>query len=97
MASIEKKFWQSMLLLHEQFCDPKRNTVDISRFHDLFLEQLSLLVSRFRDISSQASPTFKFWDMFLHAAEVMLINIRTEGDGGWQLHLQSVSSMLFHF
>ena len=97
MGSIEENVWQSMLLLHEQFCDPNRNTVDISRFHDLFLEQLSLLVSRFRDISSQASPTFKFWDMFLHAVEVMLINIRAEGDGGWQLHLQSVSSMLFHF
>jgi hypothetical protein len=44
MGSIEENVWQSMLLLHEQFCDPNRNTVDISRFHDLFLEQLSLLV-----------------------------------------------------
>jgi hypothetical protein len=86
MGSIEENVWQSMLLLHEQFCDPNRNTVDISRFHDLFLEHLSPLVisplvSRFRDISSQASPAFKFWDLFLHALEVMFINIRAERDG----------------
>ena len=30
MGSIEENIWQSMLLLHEQFCDPNRNTVDIS-------------------------------------------------------------------
>lgn len=57
MGSIEENVWQSMLLLHEQFCNPNRNTVDISRFHDLFL------------------------DMFLHAVEVMLKNIRAERDG----------------
>jgi hypothetical protein len=63
MVSVEENVWQSMLLLHEQFCYPNGNTADISRFHDLFLEHLSPLVFMFRDISSQASPTFKFWDI----------------------------------
>ena len=48
MVSIEENVWQSMLLLHEQFCDPNRNTADISRFHDLFLEHLSPLVFMFK-------------------------------------------------
>ena len=52
------------------------------------------LMDDFRKRGCSESPTFKCWDMFLNAIEIMLQNIRSERDGLWKLHLSSVSAML---
>ena len=52
------------------------------------------LMDDFRKWGCSESPTFKFWDMFLNAIEILLQNIRSERDGLWKLHLSSVSAML---
>jgi hypothetical protein len=52
------------------------------------------LMDDFKQWGCSESPTFKFWDMFLHAIEIMLQNIRAERQGLWDIHLSSVSAML---
>ncbi|CAC5403946.1 unnamed protein product [Mytilus coruscus] len=97
IANIDEKFWQTMLSCHDAFSDLNTNVVDLSEFLILFREQFFSLISEFREFSYKASPTFKFWEMFLRAGEVMLLNVRAERDGDWNTHLQSVSSMLPYF
>ena len=36
-----------------------------------------------------ASPTFKYWDMFLVAVQIMLSNVRAERECDWLAHLMS--------
>ena len=52
------------------------------------------LTEEFRKWGSSASPTFKYWDMFLRAVEILLQNIRSERNGSWSLHLSSTAAML---
>jgi hypothetical protein len=41
--------------------------------------------------------TFKYWDMFLVAVQIMLSNVRAERGGDWSAHLMSSSKMLPYF
>jgi hypothetical protein len=38
-------------------------------------------LEEFRQWGCGASPTFKYWDMFLRAVEIMLQNVRSEREG----------------
>jgi hypothetical protein len=38
---------------------------------------------KFRKWGCDASPTFKYWDMFLVAVQIMLSNVRAEREGDW--------------
>ena len=42
----------------------------------------------------EMSPTFKYWQMFLDCAQVMLSNIRAEREGNWVEHLETTVSMV---
>jgi hypothetical protein len=43
------------------------------------------------------SPTFAFWNMFLDATSVMLLNIRAEREGNWKLHLHTTLFMIPYY
>jgi hypothetical protein len=44
-----------------------------------------------------ASPAFKYWDMFLVAVQIILSNVRAERESDWSAHLMSSSTMLPYF
>jgi hypothetical protein len=44
-------------------------------------EFLASHLEEFRQWGCGASPTFKYWDMFLRAVEIMLQNVRSEREG----------------
>lgn len=89
-------FWQELADTHAAFYN-HNNAVDLSKLSILFREQLSPLLTAFSEFCCKSSPTFRFWEMFLRAVEIILMNVRAERDGNWLLHLQSVSSMLPYF
>ena len=60
----------------------------------LFNLHIMPLIEDFQNWGNQSSPTFKYWNMFLGAIEVLLQNIRSERDGLWSVHLSSSCSML---
>ena len=70
---------------------------DIAVLNSLFEAHLAPLMKDFREWGCAVSPTFRFWDMFLLAASIMLQNIRAERNGIWSMHLSSVRSMLPFF
>jgi hypothetical protein len=39
------------------------------------------------DKKQDKPPTFKYWDMFLVAIQIMLSNVRAEREGYWSAHL----------
>ena len=41
--------------------------------------------------------SFKYWDMFLVAVQIMLSNVRADREGNWSAHLMSSSKMLPYF
>ena len=72
-------------------------SLGISVYMQLFYSQIDPLIKDFRAFGCQISPTFKFWEMFLNAVEVILVNVRAERSGVWVHHLQSAYSMLPYF
>lgn len=54
------------------------------------------LLDRYQKFGA-SSQAFAFWDIFLNAVEIMMMNIRAKRDGDWVLHLQSVTAMLPYF
>ena len=48
----------------------------------------------FRCQSSAASETFSYWDQFVSMVAVLKDLVRTDREGDWKLHLQSVQSVL---
>lgn len=55
------------------------------------------LLNEFREQGSAQSPTFRYWIMFLEAAQLLLLNIRAEREGDWQLHLHSFTKMIPYY
>jgi hypothetical protein len=55
----------------------------------LFEDHVQPLIGKFRKWGCDASPTFKYWDMFLVAVQIMLSNVRAERAGDWSAHLVS--------
>lgn len=60
---------------------------------DFFQQNLSQLMFEFCS-EGERSPTFKFWNMFLKAVQILLYDIRAERQGIWSLHLFSKAAML---
>ena len=51
----------------------------------------------FRLKLSEQSPTFKFWDNLIDAIQILLLNLRAEREGDWDLHLKSIVSTLPYY
>jgi hypothetical protein len=96
VANVDERFWQELADTHAAFSN-HNNAVDLSKLSILFREQLSPLFTAFSEFCCKSSPMFRFCEMFLRAVEIILMNVRTERDGNWLLHLQSVSLMLPYF
>jgi hypothetical protein len=50
---------------------------------------------KFRKWGCDVSPTFKYWDMFLVAVQIMLSNVRAERESDWSAHLMSSGKLAF--
>jgi hypothetical protein len=78
--------------------ESKADKATLTELKRLFTTHILPLILQFRKWGHRESPaTFRYWDLFLNAAEIMLQNIRAEREGLWSLHLQSVCDMLPYF
>lgn len=73
-------FWQELADTHAAFYN-HNNAFDLSKLSILFREQLSPLLTAFSEFCCKSSPTFRFWEMFLRAVEIILMNVKEERDG----------------
>ena len=98
LNEISEEVWSTLLKCHDNFTlDPSFSAQCVSDVESLFNSQLVPLTKEFRLWGCKVSPTFKYWDMFLQAVEILLQNIRAERDGLWSLHLKTVYEMLPYF
>jgi hypothetical protein len=63
----------------------------------LLEDHVQPLIGKFRKWGCDASLTFKYWDMFLVAVQIMLSNVRAERESEWSAHLMSSSKILPYF
>lgn len=94
LNAVPDEFWTTVSDLTSSF---ERNTEVQEKVCDLVCmveRHLLPLLNDFRHWGCQESKTFQYWDMFLTSVEILLCNIRSERDGNWDTHLQSVSAML---
>jgi hypothetical protein len=72
----------------------KLDSKSVSETSVLVITSLSEHLQKFRKFGYTTSPTFKYWDLFLKATEILILNIRSERQGSWNMHLSSIASML---
>lgn len=94
MKSFPERFWSCLSEVASNFQSVTEMKTSIDVAMDAIERYILPLMEDFRQYGCNASPTFKFWDMFRNAIEIMLQNIRSEREGIWKLHLSSVSTML---
>ena len=87
---IPSTFWNALFEFHRSICDQTIETsVLLTKVEELFEDHVQPLIGKFRKWGCDASPTFKYWDMFLVAVQIMLSNVRAEREGDWSAHLMS--------
>ena len=69
----------------------KLDSKSVSETSVLVMTSLSEHLQKF---GYTTSPTFKYWDLFLKATEILILNIRSERQGSWNMQLSSIASML---
>ena len=90
IAQIPSAFWNALLEFHRCICDQTIGTsVLLTKVEKLFEDHVQPLISKLRKWGCDASPTFKYLDMFLVAVQIMLSNVRAEREGDWSAHLMS--------
>ena len=91
-------FWNALFEFHRNICDKTIETsVLLIKVEELFEDHVQPLICKFRKWGCDASPTFKYWDMFLVAVQIMLSNVRAERERDLSAHLMSSSKMLPYF
>ena len=65
---IPSAFWNALFEFHRSICDQK-----------LFEDHVQPLISKLRKWGCDASSTFKYWDMFQVAVQLMLSNVEQNG------------------
>ena len=75
----------------------QERTDSVALLEELIADKLLPQLKTYEDWGSSLSPTFKFWVMFLHSVSILMMNIRAEREGCWEMHLHSVYSMLPYF
>jgi hypothetical protein len=94
MKSFPEIFWSYLSEVASNFQSVTEMKTSIVVAMDSIERYMLPLMEDFRQYGCNASPTFRFWDMFRNAIEIRLQNIRSEREGIWKLHLSSVSAML---
>jgi hypothetical protein len=61
------------------------------------LMMIKKAIDSFREFGRRQSATFTLWDEYIHMVGILLRFIRSERDGNWKLHLNSVAEMLPFF
>jgi hypothetical protein len=94
-------FWNALFEFHRNICDQTIETsVLLTKVEELFEDHVQPLIGKFRKWGCDASSTFKYWDMFLVAVQIMLSNVeqngRVIGRHIWCLHQKCcpISSLL---
>ena len=88
-------FYQPIVLKMASFGSPlKLDSKSVSETSVLVMTSLSEHLEKFRKFGYTTSPTFKYWDLFLKATEILILNIRSERQGSWNMQLSSIASML---
>ena len=77
---MDERFWQELADTHVAFYN-HNHAVDLSKLSILFRGQLSPLFTAFSEFCWMSSPTVRFWEMFLRAVAIILMNVRAERDG----------------
>jgi hypothetical protein len=78
------------------FRDKQCPSTYLDNYIAILKEFLAPPLEEFRQWGCGASPTFKYWDMFLRAVEIMLQNVRSKRKRIWKMHLTSTASMLLY-
>ena len=99
IETIPQDVWFMLAKCKSSFTEEsKADKATLTELKRLFTTHILPLILQFRKWGHRESPaTFRYWDLFLNAAEIMLQNIRAEREGLWSLHLQSVCDMLPYF
>jgi hypothetical protein len=81
-------FWNALFEFRRSICDQTIETsVLLTKVERLFEDHIQPLICMLRKLGCDASPTFKYWDMFLVAVQII----------DWSAHLMSWSKMLPYF
>ncbi|CAC5408181.1 unnamed protein product [Mytilus coruscus] len=96
--AIPKDVWVMLSKCQAKFSDESESYKDaLNELTIMYITHVLPLTVRFRNWGYLESSTFKYWDMFLNAVEVMLQNIRAERESLWSLHLHTTTDMLPYF
>ena len=68
----------------------------VENVEDLLLQHVLSLFKQFKKWGESQSPTFAYWVMLFDAVEPILLNIVSERQSNWTLHMHTVASMLPH-
>ena len=66
----------------------------VKKVEDLLLQHVLSLFKQFKKWGETQSPTFAYWVMLLDAVQ---LNIRSERQSNWTLHMHTVASMFPYF
>ena len=92
------KFWKSLAKAQTLFKKDQTSCLAMEkRLEDLLLQHVLSLYKQFKKWGETQSSTFAYWVMLLDAVQIMLLNIRSERQGNWTLHMHTVASMLPYF
>lgn len=95
LKSIPLSLWEQVSEIQAGFASKSQNIHEkVHDLQDLVQLYLEPLLERFIQHSSSKSPTFQFWNTFLQAIHIMLLNTKAVRTGDWELSLQSQSQML---
>ena len=84
--------------LHKIICDNIKDFKDASTLVEILSdEQFSALFHDFIDTKEKENVNFAFWWGYMEMVSILLMFIRAQRDGFWELHLQSFRSMLPFF
>ena len=77
---IPSVFWNALFEFHRSICDQTIETsVLLTKVEELFEDHVQPLIGKFRKWGCDASSTFKYWDMFQVAVQLMLSNVEQNG------------------
>ena len=95
---ISPKFWKSLAKGQTSFDKDQRSCLAmVEKVEDLLLQHVLSLFRQLKKWGETQSPTFAYWVMLLDAVQLMLLNIRSERQSNWTLHMHTVASMLPYF
>jgi hypothetical protein len=99
LEKIPNSFWRALYDAQRVLSSGEQSSSlnAVEELEALTLKYVQPLMMEFKRWGSDTFPTFKYWIMLIDAIQIMLLNIRSERDGDWELHLKTTVSMLPYF